>query len=184
MDTLIFKEDVEFMNYFACLHQCNVLEVADTDWAWMRTLLENFASGGHLKWVISKQASILELPQGNVGSMTNTQFLKSIKKQTSYNHNFKTMEIMGVQALMLVVKVEVEPGFEGSYKQSHLCQELLSLRLPPTPNGTLGAVFINGAHEILTSPSRGNVQILFRNMDETELYLDRIYGSLASHLYW
>jgi hypothetical protein len=91
--------------------------------------------------------------------------LKSIKKQMSYNHNFKTMEITSVQALMLAVKVEVEPGFERPYKQSHLCQELLSLRLPPTPNGTLGAVFINGAHEILTSPSRGNVQILFCNTE-------------------
>jgi hypothetical protein len=84
MDTLICKEDVEFINYFACLQQCNVLEVADTDWIWMRSLMVSFATGGHLKWVISKQASILELPQGNVGSMTNTRFLKSIKKQMSY----------------------------------------------------------------------------------------------------
>ncbi len=45
MDTLISKEDVEFINYFACLRQCTVLEVADTDWAWIRTLMENFASG-------------------------------------------------------------------------------------------------------------------------------------------
>ena len=184
MDTLICKGDMEFINYFAHLQQCNVLEVAGTDWIWMRTLMESFATGGHPKRVISKQASILELPQGNVGSMTNTQFLKSIKKQTSYNHNFKTMEIMGVQALTLLVKVEVEPGFECPYKQSHLRQELLSLRLPPTPNGTLGAVFINRAHEILMGPSRGNVQILFRNTDKTELYVDRIYGSLVSHLYW
>ncbi len=73
MDTLICKEDVEFINYFARLQQCNVLEVADTDWIWMRTLMESFATGGHLKWVIIKQASILELPQGNVRSMTNTQ---------------------------------------------------------------------------------------------------------------
>jgi hypothetical protein len=83
MDTLISKENIEFINYFAHLRQCNLLEVADMDWAWMRTLLENFASGGHLKWVISKQASILELPQGNVGAMTKTRFLKSIKKQRS-----------------------------------------------------------------------------------------------------
>jgi hypothetical protein len=43
--------------------------------------------------------------------MTNTRFLKSMKKQMFYNHNFKTMEIMGVQALTLVVRVEVEPGY-------------------------------------------------------------------------
>jgi hypothetical protein len=184
MDTLICKEDVEFINYFAWLRQCNVLEVADIDWGWMKTLMESFATGGHLKQVISKQASILELPHGNVGSMTNTRFLKSIKKQMSYNHNFKTMEITGVQALTLAVRVEVEPGLEHPYKQSHLCQELLLLRLPPIPNRTLGVVFINGAHEILTGPGRGNVQILFRNTDEIELYVDRISGSLASHLYW
>jgi hypothetical protein len=74
MDTLISKEDVEFIYYFACLRQCNVLEVADSDWAWMRTLIGNFASSWHLKWVISKQASILELPQGNVGAMINTRY--------------------------------------------------------------------------------------------------------------
>jgi hypothetical protein len=150
----------------------------------MKTLMESFVTGGHLKWVISKQASILELPYGNVGSMTNTRFLKSIKKQMSYNHNFKTMEITGIQALTLAVRVEVEPGFERPYKQSHFCQELLLLRLPPTPDGTLGAVFINRPHEILMGPGRGNVQILFRNTDEIELYVDRISGNLASHLYW
>ena len=37
---------------------------------------------------ISKQASILELLHGNVVMLTNTRFLKSIKKQMSYNHNF------------------------------------------------------------------------------------------------
>jgi hypothetical protein len=94
------------------------------------------------------------------------------------------MEITGVQALMLAVIVEVEPGFKCPYKQSHLHRELLSLRLPPTPNRTLGAVFIDWAHEILKGPGRRNVQILFCNKDETELYVDRIYGSLASHLYW
>jgi hypothetical protein len=35
MDMLICKEDVEIINYFTHLQQCNVLEVADTDWIWM-----------------------------------------------------------------------------------------------------------------------------------------------------
>jgi hypothetical protein len=112
MDTLISKEDVESINYFACLCQCNILEVVNTDWAWMRTLMENFTSNGHLKRIISKQASILELPQGNIGAMTTTRFLKSITKQMSYNHNFKTMEIMGIQALTFTIQVEVDPGFK------------------------------------------------------------------------
>ncbi len=73
MDTLISKEDVEFINYFACLPQCNALEVADLDCIWMKMLMENFASGGHLKLVISKQASILELLHGNIGAMTTFQ---------------------------------------------------------------------------------------------------------------
>jgi hypothetical protein len=33
---------------------------------------EHCKYGGQLKWVISKQASILELPQGSIGAMTNT----------------------------------------------------------------------------------------------------------------
>jgi hypothetical protein len=77
--------------------------------------------------VISKQASILELPQGNLGAMTNTQFLKSIKKQMPYNHNFKTIKITGIQALAFAVQVEMNPRFKQPYKQSHLRWELLSL---------------------------------------------------------
>jgi hypothetical protein len=127
IEGLISREDVEFSNYFAHLHQCNVLEVADADWLFMRLLMENFLSGGHLKCVISKQPSILELPHGNVGTLTNTRFLKSIKKQMSYNHRFMTMEIPGVQALTLAVHVEVESGFPLPYKQRNLCWELLLL---------------------------------------------------------
>jgi hypothetical protein len=58
MDTLICKQDMELINYFAWLQQCNILEVADTDWGWMKTLMESFTRGGHFKQVISKQASI------------------------------------------------------------------------------------------------------------------------------
>ena len=184
MESLVSRKDAEFINYFACLRQCNVLEVADADWLCFWLLMENFTPGGHLKQVISKQASILELPHGNVGMLTSTKFLKSIKKQMSYNHRFMTTEITGVQALTLAVRVEVEQGFPKPYKQSHLRRELLTLRLPPQEDGTLGETFIDGAHEILTSPGRGNVQILFQNRDATELFLNWISGGFGAHLYW
>ena len=145
--------------------------------------MENFTSGGHLKPVISKQASILELLYGNVGTLTNTKFLKSIKKQMSYNHRFMTMAIRGVQAHTLAVRVEVEPGFPRPYKQNQLRRELLTLRLPPQEDGTLGTTFIDGAHEILTGlTSRGNVQILFQNTDATDLCPSDIRGLCGSPL--
>jgi hypothetical protein len=63
----------------------------------------------------------------------------------SYNHNFKTMELIGIQALTLVVQVEVDFGSKHPYKQSHLCRELLLLQLPPKSDGSLGETFINEA---------------------------------------
>ena len=49
MEILVSREDAEFINYFACLRQCNVLEVADVNWIYFWLLMENFTSGGHLK---------------------------------------------------------------------------------------------------------------------------------------
>jgi hypothetical protein len=89
---------------------------------------------------------------------------------------------MRIQALTFVVQVEVEPGFKRLYKQSYLRQELLSLRLPPNLDGSLREAFIDGAHAILMGPGRGNVQILFQNMDMNEIFVDRFSGSFATHL--
>jgi hypothetical protein len=101
----------------------------------------------------------------------------------SYSHNFKTMEITGIQALTFALRIEVDTGFKWPYKQSHLQRELLSLQLPLNPNGSFGEVFIDGAHEILTGPDRGNVQLLFQNTNTNEIFVDRISGSFAAHLY-
>jgi hypothetical protein len=46
--------------------------------------------------------------------------LRYEEKQKSYNHNFKTMEITGIQAMTLVVWVEVDTGFKRPHKQWHL----------------------------------------------------------------
>jgi hypothetical protein len=39
-------------------------------------------------------------------------------------------------------------------------------------------------HKKLTGLGRGNIQILFQNTEENEIFVIRISGSFAMHLYW
>ena len=38
----VSKEDSEFTNYFERLCNCNVIEVADADWLWMKQVMEDY----------------------------------------------------------------------------------------------------------------------------------------------
>jgi hypothetical protein len=61
-----------------------------------------------------------------------------------------------VQSLDYMICVEVEQGVNRPHKNTNLCQEVLSMRLPPTQAGgqVLGNTFINGAHMVLAGPAR------------------------------
>ncbi len=62
--------------------------------------------------------------------------------------------------------VEVDPGYETPFKKTTLCCELMCMRHPPAVNGTLGNMFIDGAHSVQVGPKRGHVCILYRNDNE------------------
>jgi hypothetical protein len=113
---------------------------------------------GHLKHVVSHQASILELPHGPQSNFMMVCFLKSIKLQMLYAHYFRTINCSGVQSLDYMIRVEVEQGKDMPYKNTNLQQEALSMRLPPTQAGgqILGNTFIDGAHMVLASPASDN----------------------------
>ncbi len=64
MNSLMSKQDVEFIDYYERLRQCIVFEVADEDWDWFKLIIDDYVVNGHLKRVVSCQASILELPHG------------------------------------------------------------------------------------------------------------------------
>ncbi len=64
MNSLMSKQDVEFIDYYERLRQCIVFELADEDWDWFKLIISNYVVNGHLKRVVSHQASILELPHG------------------------------------------------------------------------------------------------------------------------
>ena len=68
-------EDAKFINYFEHLRNCNVMEVADEDWDWMRTLMLHSTAAGKMKCTISRQASVLELHHGPQSSSTEVRFL-------------------------------------------------------------------------------------------------------------
>ncbi len=87
---------------------------------------------GHLKRVVSHQASILELPHGPQSDFMMVHFLKSIKLEMSYAHYFRTIDCNRVQSLDYMIHVEVEQGKIRPYKNTNLCQEVLSMWLPPT----------------------------------------------------
>jgi hypothetical protein len=59
---------------------------------------------GHLKRVVSHQASILEQPHGPQSDFMTVHFLKSIKLQMSYAHYFRTIDCNRVQSLDFMIR--------------------------------------------------------------------------------
>jgi hypothetical protein len=109
-----------------------VFELADEDWDWFKLIMNDYIVNGHLKCVVSCQASILELTHCPQCNFMTTQFLKSIKLQMLYLHYFRTIDCNRAQSLDYMVCVEVEPGKVRPYENTNLCQEVLSMWLPPT----------------------------------------------------
>ncbi len=103
MNSLMSKQDVEFIDYYVRLRQCIVFELADEDWDWFK--------------LVSCQASILELPHGLQSSFMMVRFLKSIKLQMLYAHYSRTINCNGVQNLdyMIRVCVNLSSGLRGLF---------------------------------------------------------------------
>jgi hypothetical protein len=163
MNSLMSKQDVEFINYYERLHQCIIFELADEDWDWFKLIINNYVMNQHLKRVVCCQTSILGLPHGPQSDFMTVRFLKSIKLQMSYAHYFMTINCNGVQSLNYMICVEVEQGEVRPYKNINLCREVISRRLPPTQAGgqVLGNTFIDGAHMVLAGPARGQLHLLY-----------------------
>ncbi len=105
MNSLMSKQDVEFIDYYERLCQCIVFELADEEWDWFKLIINDYIVNGHLKWVVSCQASILELPHGPQSNFMMVCFLKSIKLQMLYAHYFRSINCNGVQSLDYMICV-------------------------------------------------------------------------------
>ncbi len=77
------------------------------DWDWFKRIINNHLVNGHLKQVVSHQASILKLPHGPQSNFMTVRFLKSINLQMLYAHYFRTIDCDGVQSLDYIIHVEV-----------------------------------------------------------------------------
>ncbi len=86
MNSLMSKQDIEFIDYYERLHQCIVFKLADEDWDWFKLITNNYIVSGHLKRVVSCQASLLKLPHGPQSDFVMVRFLKSIKIKMLYAH--------------------------------------------------------------------------------------------------
>jgi hypothetical protein len=64
MNSLMSKQDIEFIDYYERLQQCIVFDLADEDWNWFKLIMNDYVVNGHLKHVVSHQSSILNLPHG------------------------------------------------------------------------------------------------------------------------
>ncbi len=53
MNSLMSKQDVEFIDYYERLGQCIIFELADEDWDWFKLIINNYVVNGHLKQVVS-----------------------------------------------------------------------------------------------------------------------------------
>jgi hypothetical protein len=96
-----------------------VFKLADEDWDWFKLIINNYIVNGHLKHVVSHQASILELPHGPQSDFMMVHFLKSIKLQMLYAHYFRIIDCHGVQSLDYIIRVEVEQGKDRPYKNTN-----------------------------------------------------------------
>ncbi len=81
--------------------------------------------------------------------------------------------------------VEVEPGKVRPCKNINLCQEVLSIRLPPTQARVLvfGNTFIDGAHIVLEDPVRGQLRLLYQNSEVNEQFVSYFAQCLCAHIY-
>jgi hypothetical protein len=185
MNSLVRKQDVEFIDHYERLCQCIVFKLADEDWDWFKLIINNYVVNGHLKWVVSCQASILELPHGPQSDFMMVRFLKSIKLQMLYAHYFRTINCNGVQSLDYMNRVEVEQGEVRPYKNTNLHLEVLSMQLPPTQAGgqALGNTFIDGAHMVLAGPARGQLRLLYQNSEVNEQFVSYFAECLCAHMY-
>jgi hypothetical protein len=52
-NSLMSKQDVEFIDYYERLRQCIVFKLADEDWDWFKLIVNNYVVNGHLKRVVS-----------------------------------------------------------------------------------------------------------------------------------
>jgi hypothetical protein len=140
---------------------------------------------GHLKRVVSCQASILELPHGPQSNFMMVRFLKSIKLQMSYAHYFRTIDCNGIQSLDYMIRVEVEQEEVRPYKNTNLCREVLSMQLPPAQAGgqVLDNTFIDGAHMVLAGPTRGQLRLLYQNSEVNEQFVSYLAKCLCANIY-
>jgi hypothetical protein len=75
MISLMSMQDVEFIDYYERLRQCIVFKLTDEDWDWFKLIIYNYVVNGHLKQVVSCQASILELPHSLQSDFMMVRFL-------------------------------------------------------------------------------------------------------------
>jgi hypothetical protein len=185
MNSLMSKQNVEFIDYYEWLRQCIVFKLADEDWDWFKLIINDHVLNGHLKRVVSRQASILELPHGPQSDYMTVRFLKSIKLQMSYAHYFRTIDCNRVQSLDYMICVEVEQQEDRPYKNTNLYWEVLSMQLPPTQaeGQVLGNTFIDGAHMVLAGPARGQLHLLYQNSEINEQFVSYFAKCLCAHIH-
>jgi hypothetical protein len=120
MNSLMSKQNIEFIDYYERLQQCIVFKLADEDWDWSKLIMNDYVVNGHYKHVVSHQASILKLPHGSQSDFMMVCYLKSIKLQMLYAHYFRTIDCNRVQSLNYIICVEVEQGKDRPYKNTNL----------------------------------------------------------------
>ncbi len=53
MNSLMSKQDIEFIGYYGRLRHCILFELADKDWDWFKLIMNVYIVNGHLKRVVS-----------------------------------------------------------------------------------------------------------------------------------
>ncbi len=83
-----------------------------------------------------------------------------------------------------MIRVEVEQGEVRPYRNTNLCQEVLSMRLPQTQAGeqVLGNTFIDGAHMVLAGLPGDNCVFCTRILKLMSICVLLCQMSMRSHI--
>jgi len=118
------QQDLDFINYYTSLRNCNAIEVSDSNFCRVKTVIDYFEADDGTKRIISSHAHLLELGQGRQSGRARIKWFKAVTKHMNYNHYYCLAEMKGVQFLDLTFQVEMVDKSPPPYKKSSLLREL------------------------------------------------------------
>ena len=167
------QQDIDYIEYFSSLRYCNVIEVQDSHWSRLASVLDDMEQKGLFKKLISRNCHLRKIHHENVKKGEKVKFYKEMRGHMNYNHVYTTIEIPGVNMLEKTFRYERQDGVTGS-KFGSVRRELLRVK---RVDGT--APFL-GVHEIKSGPNAGAIELMYHDNPLNAGMVANMDGKLAA----